>query len=167
MKWKRVYLQASGCDYAHFTRGQVTLVTSPLVERLRGARCNQNYANTMQIPAHRDANPRHNIGGNWPTAFCRNFSFLPPLSLYLFSFLFPPFVTYSNPNARKFILEEVTRSDASQRFHLFLYIYVHIYLRDKTGSCNFSFTCNKIETFCLSKTESYIPKSNLKIKSYI
>lgn len=36
-------------------------------ERLRGARCNRNYANTMQILARRDANPRHNIGGNWPT----------------------------------------------------------------------------------------------------
>lgn len=46
-------------------------------ERLRDARCNQNYANTMQIPERRDANPRHNIGGNWPAA----------LSRYLSSFL--------------------------------------------------------------------------------
>ena len=29
-------------------------------------RCNQNYANTMQIQTHRDADPRQNIGGNWP-----------------------------------------------------------------------------------------------------
>lgn len=71
--------RTSGCDSAHFTRGQVISVTS-LAERLRGARCNQNYANAMQIPERRDANPRHNIGGNWPATLLRYLSRLSSLS---------------------------------------------------------------------------------------
>lgn len=71
----------SGCDFAHFTRGQVISVTSPSpAERLRGARCNQNYANAMQIPKRRDVNPRHNIGGNWPATLSRYLSRLSSLS---------------------------------------------------------------------------------------
>jgi len=103
----------------HLTRGQVNSVTSSLAERLRGARCNQNYANTMQIPAHHDANPRHNIGGNWPTA----------LSQSLFLSVSLAFFSCRSWNLRQsecpeIILEEVMRPNALQRFRLSIYAYL-------------------------------------------
>lgn len=55
---------------------------SPLPQRLRGARCNQNYANTMQIPERRDANPRHNIGGNWSGVLAYLSLAAPPWGLF-------------------------------------------------------------------------------------